>query len=681
MAAADLIEDLAPQEARLTQAVIEFVDAMVDDIDIFELLARLTDRCIGVLDVSAAGIMLAGPNDDLRVMASSSEAMRMLELFEIQSEEGPCLECFRTGRPVINQDLDGADQHWPRFATKARDAGFASVHALPMRLRGTVIGALNLLHTAPRRLCQADIDAGQALADIASIAILQHRAVLEAQTLSSQLNNALNTRIVVERAKGILAERKIIDLDQSFRVLRNHSRNHNLRLANVAEAIIAGTLGDAALDPLPTESRVSRQRRDKPSAMAPSTPSEEAGALDLSDRLRALLAGAVELVGPQDLGVTLQRVVEEAATVAHARYCALAVYDDDGRITTFFHHGIDEATMERIGHVPEGRGMLGEAILVEPVRLADLVSDTRSGGFPPGHPPMRSFLGVPVVNRGRRYGSLYLTEKRSAGPFNDDDEVLVIALAAFAAEAIERADLVEAVRDRAEAIAERVAAEQQVRARHELLAHTIAAQEAERARVSRDLHDDVGQALTSVLLGLRLLEDSLNAPTVDLDEVRGRNAGLRDLVADALRRARQLAFDLRPTVLDDVGLAPALERLSADIARRAGLRVEFAVSLPPDERLAPDTETVVYRVVQEALTNVVRHAQATRVSIAVTMSGDRVRAHIEDNGIGFDPSLGADQPHLGVVGMEERAPVVGGTVSVTSRPGEGTTVLVEVPRG
>jgi signal transduction histidine kinase len=682
MVGTDLIGAPPLRENRLAHALVELADALVADFDVVELLTRLTDRCISVLDVNAAGIMLARPDGDLRVMASSGEAMRLLELFEIQSEEGPCLDCFRTGRPVINQDLDGVERQWPRFASTARDAGFASVHALPMRLRGTVIGALNLFHATPGRLHQADIAAGQALADIATIAILQHRAAIEGQTLKSQLSNVLNTQIVIEQAKGMLAERKSIDLDQSFRVLRNHSRNHNLRLADVAEAIVAGTLGDAALDPLSTESEASRRPSDTVPTMTPSTRSEESAALELSDRLRTLLTAAVELVGPQDPGVLLQRIVEDAATVTHARYCALGVYGDDGRTTTFVHYGVDDATVERIAHVPEGRGLLGEVIVgADPFRLEDLGSDQHASGFPPGHPPMRSFLGVPVVRRGRRLGNLYVTEKHRGEPFDDEDEVLVVALAAFAAAALERAELVEVEHDRAEAVAEQVGAVEQARARRELLAHTIAAQEAERARVSRDLHDDVGQALTSVLLGLRLVEDSLNAPTVDLDDVRGRSTGLRELIADALRRARQLAFDLRPTVLDDVGLAPALERLSAVVARRAGLRVELAITLPPDERLAPETETVVYRVVQEALTNVVRHAQASTVSIAVTGFGERVRAHVEDDGIGFDPSSRPARGHLGLIGMEERAHLVGGTIAVSSRPGEGTTVLVEVPRG
>ena len=276
---------------------------------------------------------------------------------------------------------------------------------------------------------------------------------------------------------------------------------------------------------------------------------------DWPERLRVLLRAALDLTGPHDRDTVLQRIVEGAASVADARYAALGVYDA-GQLTTFVHHGIDNATVEAIGHYPQGRGLLGEVIIADrPVRLEDLAADPRSGGFPPGHPPMRTFLGVPIVRAGRRYGNLYLTEKADGAVFDESDEALVVALAAFAAGAIETTELMALELSRA-------AAQEQARARRELLRQVIAAQEAERARVSRDLHDDVGQALTSVLLGLRLVEDSLADPDLDADDARRRVADLRELVADGLRRARQLAFDLRPTVLDDIGLVPALQRLA-----------------------------------------------------------------------------------------------------------------------
>lgn len=391
-------------------------------------------------------------------------------------------------------------------------------------------------------------------------------------------------------------------------------------------------------------------------------------------RLRALFDAALELTGIHERNAVLQRIVEGAATVASARYAALGVYDENGHLVTFVHHGIDNATIEAIGRYPAGHGLLGEVIVAEqPLRLDDLTADERSCGFPPGHPPMRTFLGVPIVRRGNRYGNLYVSEKLASGPFDDTDEALVVALAAFAAGAIETTELVESER-------RRVAAEEQARARRELLGRVIAAQESERARVSRDLHDDVGQALTSVLLGLRLVEDALNRPAPDPVDAGGRIAELRELVADALRRSRQLAFDLRPTVLDDIGLVPALSRLREAVADRSGIAVELDSSaIAPDERLAPEIETVIYRVVQEALTNVIRHAGASSASVIVAARDKQLRVLVEDDGAGFDPA-DPRTGHLGIEGMLERAQLVGGTLVVTSAPGEGTTVLLEVAR-
>jgi GAF domain-containing protein len=237
------------RETLLAKTLVELADTLVADFDVVDLLTRLADRCVDVLDVGAAGLMLAAPDGGLRVMASSSETMRVLELFELQSEEGPCLDCYRTGQPVVNQDLEAANGRWPRFAAEVLAAGFHSVHALPMRLRGTVIGALNLFHIEPGEMRQADLDAAQAFADVATIAILQHRATLEAQVLNEQLNHALNSRVVIEQAKGMVAEREGLDMAQAFALLRQHARDHNRRLVDVATDVIGGTLAAAALGP------------------------------------------------------------------------------------------------------------------------------------------------------------------------------------------------------------------------------------------------------------------------------------------------------------------------------------------------------------------------------------------------------------------------------------------------
>jgi GAF domain-containing protein len=238
------------REALLARTLVELADTLVADFDVVELLSLLTDRCVDVLDVGAAGLMLAAPEGDLRVVASSSEAMRVLELFEVQSQEGPCLDCYRTGQPVLNEDLSNGTgpARWPRFGPEALAAGFASVHALPMRLRGNVIGALNLFHVHPGQMREADVVAAQAMADVATIAILQHRATFEAQAVNEQLNHALNSRIVIEQAKGMVAEREQVDMEGAFSLLRNHARNHNARLADVARSVIDGTLAATALD-------------------------------------------------------------------------------------------------------------------------------------------------------------------------------------------------------------------------------------------------------------------------------------------------------------------------------------------------------------------------------------------------------------------------------------------------
>jgi GAF domain-containing protein len=228
------------RETMLARALVELADTLVSDFDVTELLTVLTDRCIDVLDVAAAGIMLASPAGDLRVMASSSEEMRLLELFELQSQEGPCLDCYNSGQPVVNVDLAGDDPRWPQFAQRATAAGFRSVHALPMRLRGSVLGALNMFHVDTGQMRPADVAAAQALADVATIAILQHRAAAEAKLLNEQLSEALNTRIVIEQAKGMIAQRRGVHMEAAFTALRDHARTHNLRLADVARDVIDG---------------------------------------------------------------------------------------------------------------------------------------------------------------------------------------------------------------------------------------------------------------------------------------------------------------------------------------------------------------------------------------------------------------------------------------------------------
>ena len=228
----------------LAGTFVELTDTMVADFDVIDFLHVLTDRTVALLDVAAAGLLLADPRGQLRVVAASSEAARLLELFQLQNDQGPCLDCFRSAQPVTVADLAAEAGRWPRFAAAARQGGFAAVQALPMRLREQVIGALNLFRADPGVLAPADIRVGQALADVATIGLLQERNVRRAETLAEQLQAALNSRVVIEQAKGKLAERLGLDMDQAFTLLRQQARDTNQRLTDVGRQVLDGPAAD-----------------------------------------------------------------------------------------------------------------------------------------------------------------------------------------------------------------------------------------------------------------------------------------------------------------------------------------------------------------------------------------------------------------------------------------------------
>ena len=544
-------------------------------------------------------------------------------------------------------------------------------------------------------------------------------------------------------------------------------------------------------------------------------------ALSVSEgRLRALLSASLAVSSELSLEALLHRTVEAAAELTGARYAALGVIDPGGsELEQFLTHGIDPDTRAEIGDLPRGRGILGVLIReAHPLRLHDLTHDPRSVGYPPGHPPMRTFLGVPIMLRGVAYGNLYLTEKQGGEDFTDEDEETLTLLAGQAAVAIENARLYEAstrwsrqlqsleevgnalatetdlerlldlvvrrlrelvgarivalalptgadelkfaaaagetaqdllgetisrsgsksgrvlarrrserldsviddpevhqettrrlaartgmwvpliARDRvigvleihdkegpdarfsdddlrlAETFAARaaVAVELSHRVAQDALRRVVQAQELERRRLARELHDETGQALTSILLGLKPLEDALAD-----HPARAGLAELREHVVSALQDVRRLAVELRPAVLDDFGLVAALERLTESFAEQTGSRVDFHSALG-EARLPSDVETALYRVVQEALTNIVKHANARSVSISVARRDASVAATIEDDGAGFDlRSLREDG--IGLIGMRERLALIDGRLHVESRPGVGTTIVAEVP--
>jgi GAF domain-containing protein len=228
----------------LTDTLVELADTKVADFDVIDFLHLLTHRSVALLSASAAGVMLADPRGGLRVAAASNEAAGLLELFQIQNDQGPCLDCFRTGQPVTATDLAGPGKRWPRFAAAATRSGFQSVQALPMRLRDQVIGALNLFRADPGPLDPAELRVGQALADVATIGLLHERNVRRSDTLAEQLQGALNSRVIIEQAKGKLAERLSMDMDQAFTLLRDYARNSNQKLTDVARTFVSSPTAD-----------------------------------------------------------------------------------------------------------------------------------------------------------------------------------------------------------------------------------------------------------------------------------------------------------------------------------------------------------------------------------------------------------------------------------------------------
>ena len=224
----------------LSETFVELTDTLVADFDVIDFLHVLTGRSAALLDVSAGGLLLADQRGELRVVATSSEAARLLELFQLQSDEGPCLDCFRSGQPVAATDLS-TDQRWPRFAAAAGQAGFSAVQALPMRLRDQVIGALNLFRATSGALDPDAVRVGQALADVATIGLLNERSMRRRDILNEQLQAALNSRVIIEQAKGKLAERLGIDVNQAFMLLRDQARNRNQHLSELARAFVDGT--------------------------------------------------------------------------------------------------------------------------------------------------------------------------------------------------------------------------------------------------------------------------------------------------------------------------------------------------------------------------------------------------------------------------------------------------------
>jgi transcriptional regulator with GAF, ATPase, and Fis domain len=238
---------MASREQRIATTFVELADTLVADFDVIDFLHTLATRSVELLGATAAGIMLADQRGALQVVASSTEEARLLELYELQNNEGPCLDCFRTGAPVARDDLSAMHAAWPAFTPQLQQLGFRSAQALPMRLRSETIGALNLFRTEPGRLSEADLGIGQAMADVATVGLLQERAIAARELLAAQLQAALTSRVLLEQAKGMLAQRADLSLDQAFQLMRGYARSNNRKLGDVAAHIIDGTLDNDLL--------------------------------------------------------------------------------------------------------------------------------------------------------------------------------------------------------------------------------------------------------------------------------------------------------------------------------------------------------------------------------------------------------------------------------------------------
>ncbi|HEX7188944.1 MAG TPA: GAF and ANTAR domain-containing protein [Actinomycetes bacterium] len=235
------------REQRLALVFVELADTLVAQFDVIDFLQTLTERCVELLGADAAGLMLADQRGHLRVVASSAESARQVEIFELQHSEGPCLDCFHSGQQIVNLDEGQMRDRWPSFAAEAVELGFRSAHALPMRLRDDVIGAINLFTRTNRRLSDDDIAVGQGMADVATIGLLQERVGREKDVLAEQLQLALNSRLLIEQAKGVLAERSRITPTEAFVVMRSYARRQNRTLTSVAAAVVDHTLQAAEL--------------------------------------------------------------------------------------------------------------------------------------------------------------------------------------------------------------------------------------------------------------------------------------------------------------------------------------------------------------------------------------------------------------------------------------------------
>lgn len=369
--------------------------------------------------------------------------------------------------------------------------------------------------------------------------------------------------------------------------------------------------------------------------------------------LAAVSDAILGVAGERSVEAVLQHLVIAARELAGARYAALGIPDADGDgFARFLTAGMDDDLIDAIGPLPRTHGLLG-SLLVEaaPYRSDDVAADPRFTWWPEAHPRMGAFLGIPILFKGDVVGALYLADKDDGGSFDESDERLLRLLAAHAAVAIEQARLLEASRE-------------------------LSIYE-ERARLARDLHDATVQTLFSLSLSAEVAASALTGdPAAALVEIQR----IQELSQAAVSELRSLIFELRPPALEDEGLVPTLAKRLDVLGRTHGIKV--ALVAPLSERLEPGVETGLFRIVQEALANVARHADAGRVEVALEMVDMSVRVTVSDDGVGFDPEARAIlSRRLGLTSMRERAQALGGDLVIDSTPGRGTRVTVSVPSG
>jgi signal transduction histidine kinase len=365
---------------------------------------------------------------------------------------------------------------------------------------------------------------------------------------------------------------------------------------------------------------------------------------------RAMSEAVLAIAAEHGVEPVLEKLVHAARELVDARYAAIGVPDGEGGFARFITSGMTDKQWDAIGTLPRQHGLLGAMLATaEPFRTPDIQGDPRFEGWPAGHPSMRSFLGVPIVSRGEVVGAFYLTDKKGTREFDPSDQAMIETFAAHAAIALENARLLE--RSRELSVVE------------------------ERTRLARELHDSVTQTLFS--LGLTV-EAAAQLAERDPERAREEIHTVRELARDALEELRSVVFELRPAELGTDGLAATL-RKHVDVLRRV-YKARIEVDLDGERPLAPEVEREVFRVAQEALANALKHARPTRVELRLRQPNGRIVLTVADDGVGFDQGGQAQGRHLGLVSMQERAEALGGELRIDSRPGEGTTVTLDLSR-